>query len=115
MASILQIYTNGSGIGGNISMAAYCSNTNQTQHRYLGKETDHNIYAAELEGIGLVGKILQQSIENYTQCLIHTDSQAAIKAIGKPKHQSDQAIIKHTLDILDNMKRRKPNVKIRIK
>ena len=83
-------------------MAAYCSNINQTQHRYLGKETDHNVYAAELEGIGLMGKILQQSIENYTQCLMHMDSQAAIKAIGKPKHQSGQATIKRTLDILDN-------------
>jgi len=96
-------------------VAAYCSNINQTQHRYLGKETDHNVYAAELEGIGLMGKILQQSIENYTQCLMHMDSQAAIKAIGKPKHQSGQATIKRTLDILDNVKRRKPNVKIPIK
>src|SRR5438046_204147 len=111
MSSTLQIYTDGSGIAGNIGAAAYCSNTNQTQHKYLGKETDHNVYAAELKGIGLAGKIVQQHIENYTQCLIHMDSQAAIKAIGKPKHQSGQAIIKRTLDIIDNVKKRKPNIK----
>src|SRR5437762_1008879 len=110
--SVLQIYTNNSGIENNIGAAAYCSNTNQIQQRYLGKGIDHNVYAAEVESIGLVGKIIQQTSENYTQCLIHTDSQPAIKAIEKPKRQSDQVIIKHTLNIIDNIKKQKPNIKI---
>ena len=83
------IGTGGNGSWGdyssNIDAAMYCSNINQTQHRYLGKEIDHNVYAAELKDIEFAEKILQQSIENYTQYLIQMNNQAIIKAIEKSK------------------------------
>jgi GGDEF domain-containing protein len=53
-ASSRQIHTHDSRIGDNIGAAAYYPTLEQTQHRYLSKNTDHNMYAAKLEPIGLV-------------------------------------------------------------
>ena len=44
----LTIYTDGSGIERNIGATPYCP-TLQMKHQYLGEETTHNVYAAELE------------------------------------------------------------------
>jgi hypothetical protein len=54
--STIHIYTDGSGINGNISAAAYCSSTGQKERQYLGKDTTHNVNAADLETINLAIK-----------------------------------------------------------
>ena len=45
MINTLQIYTNDSGIGDNIRLTVYYQTFEQTQDRYLGKDTNHNVYA----------------------------------------------------------------------
>ena len=72
---------------------------------YLRKDTDHNMYAAKIEAIGLAGNIIKRNIEEHTRYIIYTDNQA-IEAIGKSKQPSDQAIInkKRTLHIIEEMK-----------
>jgi len=47
------IYTDGSGIEGNIAAATYSTTTNDKIHQYLGEEQTTNVYTAELTGIQL--------------------------------------------------------------
>ena len=45
------IYTDGSGINGNIGAAAYILNTNESRGKYIGTEKTHMVNGAELEAI----------------------------------------------------------------
>src|ERR1700738_2875370 len=80
------IYTDGSGIDGNIGAAAYCLTTTNVQGQYLGKQSHYNVYAAELTAIHLALKMVDD-VPQYTECMIYSDSQAAIKALSKPGQQ----------------------------
>jgi hypothetical protein len=53
----LSIYTDGSGIDGEISAAAACLLTQQTRTVHIGPDTDSTVYAAELQGISLALQI----------------------------------------------------------
>jgi len=72
--STILIYTDGSGINGNIGAAAYCSSTGQKEHQYLGKDKTHNVYAAELEAINMATNIVKESDRKYTKCVIYANS-----------------------------------------
>ena len=85
----MTIYTDGSGIEGKIGAAAYNSVTNEASHQHLGSETQFNVYTAELTAVQLAIKQLRNHCE-YRTCRIYIDSQAAIKAIDRPRRQSGQ-------------------------
>ena len=89
----LTIYTNGSGIEGNIG-----ATTNETPTPW--GETTHNIYAAELEA-GMTLDIAKESDTKSTKCEVWADNQAAIKAVAKARQQSGQQIIKRVLNTLE--------------
>ena len=55
-ATMVTIYTNGSGIESQISTAAYNSLINEVSHQYLGSEKQFNVYAAELTALHLAIK-----------------------------------------------------------
>ena len=74
----MMIYTDGSGINNNIGAAAYNATTNTTTHQYLGSETQHNVYAAELKAMHLGVKMLENNDE-YLRCHMYMDSEVAIK------------------------------------
>ena len=99
----LYVYTDGSGIDGQVGAAAYCPNTSTTKRQYLGTENQHNIYSAELTGMAMAIDIAQSCQRNYKQCVIYADSQAAIKATAKPGNQSGQPILCSLLDSIDNL------------
>ena len=101
------IYTDGSGIDGNIGAAAVCPATATTHYQYLGKETSYNVYAAELCAIKLATDIVRDNPE-YTKCVLYTDNQAAITAIVKPGQQSGQSIILSILDAIDELQQQRP-------
>ena len=109
----MMIYTDGSGINNNIGAAAYNATTNTTTHQYLGSETQHNVYAAELKAMHLGVKMLENNDE-YLRCHLYTDSQAAIKAVANPRRQSGQAIIQEILDSIDNIVIQHPHLRITI-
>lgn len=77
----LSIYTDGSGIEGEISSAAVCLLTQQTLSIHIGSDTQSTVYAAELQGISLALQIAQEYADGSgerRQIAIYTDNQAAI-------------------------------------
>jgi ribonuclease HI len=107
------IYTDGSGIDGNIGAAAVCPKTNDTRYQYLGKETEYNVYAAELCAIQLGLGIIKDN-HQYTKCILYTDNQAAIQAVVKPGQQSGQSIILSILDSAEELQQVRPQLTITI-
>jgi len=98
------IYTDGSGIEGKIGAAAHCTNPiAATLYRHLGSDQQYNVYAAEITAFLLALQIPKQQTNEMKQCNIYSDSQAAIKALANPRMQSGQAIIKDTLDAIDQL------------
>jgi len=113
----IRIYTDGSGISGNVGAAAYCPELQKTISQYLGKATEYNVFAAEVKAINLAINILLTTdiaISNYSDCVIYADSQPAITATTKPNTQSGQQIIADTLDAIEDIYRRQPEVRITI-
>jgi ribonuclease HI len=80
----MTIYTDGSGIENKIGAAAYTTATNEASHQHLGSEAQFNVYAAELTARHLAIKLLGNHVE-YRTCRIYIDSQAAIRAIDRPR------------------------------
>ena len=77
----LSIYTDGSGIKGEISSAAVCPLTQQTRSVHISLDTLLTVYAAELQGISLALQIAKEYADGNgerKQIAIYTDNQAAI-------------------------------------
>jgi ribonuclease HI len=98
----MTFYTDGSGIEGRIGTAAHDAAANEASHQYLGSETQFNVYVAELTAVQLAIKQLRNHCE-YRICRIYIDSQAAIRAIDRPRRQSGQSIIRDILDHIDEI------------
>ena len=81
----------------------------------MRKEITHNVFVAEFEGIAMALEMLKESENKYNKCEINMDSQAAIKAIIKPKQQLGQQTIKRILNNFDQIKVKWPDVEITIK
>ena len=107
------IYTDGSGIKSKIGAAIYDATINETKHQHLGKDTQYNVYTAELVALQLAIETLRDNHERI-EWRIFTDSQSVIKAINKPHRQSGQAIIKDFLDCVDDINDKYPHLHIKI-
>ncbi|KAF6782471.1 hypothetical protein CSOJ01_16001 [Colletotrichum sojae] len=80
------IYTDGSGINGQIGAAAVCTTTQQTRKSHMGDDTTSTVYAGELQGIVLALEMAQADKQNgnhRSKGFIHTDNQAAIRSTVK--------------------------------
>ena len=92
----LSIYTDGSGIEGEIGSAAVCPITQQTLSVHMGSDTLSTVYAAELQGISLALKIAQEYVDKNgerKEIAIYTDNQAAIWSIAKAEGRSGAYIL----------------------
>ena len=90
------IYTDGSGIEGEIAAATYSTTTSDRTHQYLGEEQTTNVYAAELTGIQLaMTSTIEHGSAKHQKCVVFVDNQAAIAAVLKPERQSGQYIIRN--------------------
>ena len=101
----LVIYTDGSGINGRIGAATYSPTNNEISRKHLGTEAQFNVYGAELKAINSATEQARKHARQYRKCIIFADSQAAIKAIAKPRRQSEQSIIKKILNEIDAIHR----------
>jgi len=86
-----------------VGAEAYSPTILSIKQQYLGSENQHNIYSAELTAIEIAVNIAQTCQNNYKQCVIYADSQAAIKATLKPGRQSEQSILCSLLSSIDNL------------
>jgi len=109
--STICFYTDGSGINENIGAAVYSATVQTMKKQYIGKETESNVFAAELTAINLALKIAEENPQ-YTKCEIFTDSQTSIKALLKPGKQSGQAIICSILDKIDELQTQRSEMNI---
>jgi len=85
--NVIIIYMNGSGINEWIGMATYSSMLHKIDRYHLWTEKEFNMYAAELKAIHIAIKTAQDTIHQFNQCMIFSDSQAAIISIFKPYWQ----------------------------
>lgn len=92
----LSIYTDGSGIDGEIGSAAVCPLTQQTRSVHMGSDTVSTVYAAELQGISLALQIAKEYVDETgarKDIAIYTDNQAAIWSIAKAEGRSGAYIL----------------------
>jgi ribonuclease HI len=95
----LSIYTDGSGIDGQIGAAAVCLITKQSRIAYMGPNTVSTVYAAELQGINLALQIAQEYAtqrernRSRRKIAIYTDNQSAIRSITKAEGKSGAYIL----------------------
>jgi hypothetical protein len=92
----LSIYTDGSGIEGEIGSAAVCPLTQQTRSVHMGPDTQSTVYAAELQGISLALQIAQGYASGdgeLKDIAIYTDNQAAIWSMAKAEGRSGAYIL----------------------
>jgi ribonuclease HI/exonuclease III len=92
----LSIYTDGSGIEGEIGSAAVCPLTKQTRSVHMGSDTLSTVYAAELQGISLALHIAKEYADGDGErkdIAVYTDNQAAIWSIAKAEGRSGAYIL----------------------
>jgi ribonuclease HI len=87
----LIVYTDGSGINSKMGAAAVAPQLEIIRQAFMGDETVSTVYSAELEGIHMALRIAQS--QNYSQIIIFSDSQSALKAIRNPRTPSGQYIL----------------------
>ncbi|OHW95285.1 reverse transcriptase-like protein [Colletotrichum incanum] len=78
----MHVYTDGSGINGQIGAAAVCTTTNQTRNSYMGPTTTLTVYGGGLQGVILALEIAEEDKKkgnNRSKVMIYTDNQAAIR------------------------------------
>ena len=93
--------------------AIYDATKNETRHQHLGKDTQYNVYTAELAALQLAIETLRDDHEQI-EWRIYTDSQSAIKATNNPHRQSGQTIVKDFLDCVDDINDKYPHLHIKI-
>lgn len=112
----LSIYTDGSGINGQIGAAAVCPPLQQTRSVHMGTETTSTVYSAELRGISLALQIAKEYAErngSRQTVAIYTDNQAAITSTAKPEGQSGAYILKEIAQQIQDIQDKGRLVKIR--
>jgi ribonuclease HI len=111
--TMMTIYTDGSGIENKIWAAAYTTATNDASLQHPGSEAQFNVYTAELTAVHLAIKLLGNHVE-YRTCRIYIDSQAAIRAIDRPRRKSGQSIIRDILDSIDEITNKLPHLRFEV-
>ncbi|KAJ5144461.1 reverse transcriptase [Penicillium atrosanguineum] len=101
----LILYTDGSGIEGRIGAAAIVDLEEQHAHSQMGDDSTSTVYAAELHAIEMALALVLESKEPWAKqaeigLVIFADSQAALKALRRPRMPSGQVYLAGCLDLI---------------
>jgi ribonuclease HI len=104
----LILYTDGSGIDGKIGAAAIVNPEKEYAHSQMGDEETSTVYAAELRAIEMALALVLLSTEPRTvpaknRLVIFADSQAALKALSRPRMPSGQVYLVGCLDLIQRL------------
>ena len=105
----IAIYTDGSGIDGEIVAAAVCTLTQQTRSVYMGIGASSTVYAAELQGIYLALQIALDYTDQGGEgqnFAIYTDNQAAIQSITKAERRLGAYILEEIAEHVQRLQDR---------
>jgi ribonuclease HI len=107
----LIIYTDGSGIEGKIGAAALVNVTGEHRHCQMGTDEVSTVYSAELRGTEMALEMAEELEGDRTQngVVIFSDSQAALKALLRPRMPSGQVYLEGCIQRLQHL----PNVEFR--
>jgi ribonuclease HI len=97
----LIVYTDGSGINNKVGAAAVAPQLKIVRQAFMGDETVSTVYSAEIEGIHMALRIAMS--HNYSQIIIFSDSQSALKATRNPGTPSGQYILVQIIQCLDQL------------
>ncbi|KAJ5598905.1 reverse transcriptase [Penicillium lagena] len=88
----LIIYTDGSGIEGKVGAAALVNSTGVSRRCHMGTDEVSTVYSAELRGAEMALEMAKELDSDRTQngVVIFSDSQAALKALLRPRMPSGQ-------------------------
>jgi ribonuclease HI len=109
----LWIYTDGSGINGEVGASAWCEQKDWQARIYLGPDTDYTVYSAELMGISSALGMALQAGRRYNKVIVFTDNQAAILSTQRPRLQFGQYILQRTTYLIDRLRNVNTTVKVR--
>jgi hypothetical protein len=101
----LILYTDGSGIEGKIGAAAVVDLEDQNAHSQMGDDRTSTVYAAELRAIEMALAMVLESTEPWAKqakngVVIFVDSQAALRALCRPRMPSGQVYLAGCLDLI---------------
>ncbi|KAJ5337518.1 hypothetical protein MYU51_020339 [Penicillium brevicompactum] len=101
----LNIFTDGSGIEGKLGAAAVIDLEDHVAHLAMGDDNTSTVYAAELRTIEMALESILTSNEPWTRqakngLVIFADSQAALKALRRPRMPSGQVYMAGCLDLI---------------
>lgn len=101
----LIIYTDGSGIEGRVGAAVVIDLENHVAHSQMGDDNTTTVYAAELHAIEMALESIVNSTEPWVAqarngLVIFADSQAALKALRRPRMPSGQVYLIGCLDLI---------------
>ncbi|KAJ5552062.1 reverse transcriptase [Penicillium frequentans] len=96
----LLIYTDGSGIEGKVGAAAVVEATHEHRHCQMGTEQDSTVYSAELRAIEMATELVQEHTQH---AVIFSDSQAALRALLRPRMPSGQVYLRGCLENLQKL------------
>lgn len=102
------LYTDGSGIEGKIGAAAIVDLEDQNIHSQMGDDSTSTVYAAELRAIEMALAMVLESTEPWSEqakngIVIFADSQAALKALRRPRMPSGQVYLAGCLDLIQRL------------
>ncbi|OQD73321.1 hypothetical protein PENANT_c211G00669, partial [Penicillium antarcticum] len=107
----LIVYTDGSGIEGRMGAAVVVDLEDHVAHSQMGDENTTTVYAAELHAIEMALDSVLNSTEPWAAqarngLVIFADSQAALKALRRPRMPSGQIYLIGCLDLIHQLAER---------
>jgi len=118
--SDIKIFTDGSGVGGQIGAAAVFTHGPRPiriARCYLGKEAHHTVYEGECTGQILALRMLQENPYplHGMSAMIATDNQAAMRAHSNRKHGAGSYLIGEATRILQDVLKKWPTLKVTLR
>lgn len=105
---VLDIFTDGSAIDGQVGASAVVPRLRQGRMCYMGTEHTTTVFGAELQGLAMATNFALELKETQNRDLwavnVYVDNQAAIRASANPGRQSGQYLLRDVVQGIDKLR-----------